>query len=194
MFQFVWWPGWLGAKPFHKIRPCCRKLRQSQVSYFCKPLIFVLQNLSDWTEILGHPELSSCLEMCTQGVLKYLHTRFCQKYLLTRCFQIFVQQYLHTSWFQFDAYCASFCYQVPLKNLSKQCVTSQAIGLVIIAPTLWQRQARWKRNMFRCHHHHHHHHHQIYRVIFFTGTPQFQYQKENRQAANRDCCSRKYCW
>ena len=30
-----------------------------------------------------------------------------------------------------------------------------------------------------------------YRVVFFTGTPQFQYQKENCQLANQSCCSCK---
>ena len=29
---------------------------------------------------------------------------------------------------------------------------------------------------------------------FFTGTPQFQYQKENRQLANHSCCSSKSCY
>ena len=28
---------------------------------------------------------------------------------------------------------------------------------------------------------------------FFTGTPQFQYQKENRESANHRCCSSKFC-
>ena len=32
-----------------------------------------------------------------------------------------------------------------------------------------------------------------YRVIFLTGPPQFQYQKENCQSANHSCCSRKSC-
>ena len=32
-----------------------------------------------------------------------------------------------------------------------------------------------------------------YRVIYLTGHPQFQYQKENRDSANHTCCSSKSC-
>ena len=31
------------------------------------------------------------------------------------------------------------------------------------------------------------------RVVYFTGTPQFQYRKENRESANHSCCSSKSC-
>ena len=30
-------------------------------------------------------------------------------------------------------------------------------------------------------------------MVYFTGTPQFQYQKENRKSANHSCCSSKSC-
>ena len=30
-------------------------------------------------------------------------------------------------------------------------------------------------------------------MVYFTGTPQFQYQKENRESANHSCCSSKSC-
>ena len=33
----------------------------------------------------------------------------------------------------------------------------------------------------------------LYRVIFLTGPPQFQYQKDNLQSANHSCCSSKTC-
>ena len=30
-------------------------------------------------------------------------------------------------------------------------------------------------------------------MVYFTGTPQFQYQKENSKSANHSCCSSKSC-
>ena len=33
-----------------------------------------------------------------------------------------------------------------------------------------------------------------YRVVFLTGSSQFQYQLENCQSANHSCCSRKSCY
>ena len=33
----------------------------------------------------------------------------------------------------------------------------------------------------------------LYRVVYFTGTPQFQYQQEKHESANHSCCSSKSC-